>query len=98
MKSFAKIKIHLLVAFLLISGIAFGQHRLTYHSYVKDVEQQDTTSVCVLENNGRLRIGPIGNKVSNPIPGYAESITCVDYQQDSVFTLLQYPDSQYYST
>ena len=97
MKSFAMKKRHLLVAFLLISGIAFGQHRLTYHSYVKDVEQQDTTLVCVLENNGQLRIEPVGNKVSNPIPGYAESITCVDYQQDSVFTLLQYPDGKYYS-
>lgn len=85
------------ILFLLFSGMAFGQHMLTYQSYVKDVERQDTTLVRVLENNGQLKIESLGNKVNNPIPGYAESITCVDYMQDSVFTLLQYPDGRYYS-
>ena len=76
------------ILFLLFSGMAFGQHMLTYQSYVKDVERQDTTLVRVLENNGQLKIESLGHKVNNPIPGYAESITCVDYLQDSVFTLL----------
>ena len=83
--------------FLLLSGMAFSQHVLTYQSYVKGVDRQDTTLVRVLENNGQLKIESLGNKVGNPIPGYAESVTCVDYLQDSVFTLLQYPDGRYYS-
>ena len=83
--------------FLLFSGTTFSQHALTYQSYVKGVDRQDTTLVRVLENNGQLKIESLGNKVGNPIPGYAESVTCVDYQQDSVFTLLQYPDGRYYS-
>lgn len=93
-------RIRLLVTFMAVvslTGTAFGQHALTYQSYVKGVERQDTTLVRVLENDRQLKIETIGNKVSNPIPGYAESVTCVDFQQDSVFTLLQYPDGQYYS-
>ena len=95
MKNNSKVIVALLA--LLFSGTLFGQHALIYQSYVKGVERQDTTLVRVLENNGQLKIETLGNKVSNPIPGYAESITCVDYQQDSVFTLLQYPDGRYYS-
>ena len=82
---------------MLFVGTAFGQHNLMYQSYVKGVERQDTTSVQLLEHNGQLKIASLGNEVRNPIPGYAESLTCVDYRLDSVFTLLQYPDGRYYS-
>ena len=82
---------------MLFVGTALGQHHLRYQSYVKSVERQDTTLVQVWEHNGQLRIESLGHEVRHPIPGYAESLTFVDYGQDSVFTLLQYPDSRYYS-
>lgn len=82
---------------MLFVRTAFGQHHLRYQSYVKSVERQDTTLVQVWEHNGQLRIESLGHEVRHPIPGYAESLTFVDYRQDSVFTLLQYPDSRYYS-
>lgn len=88
----------LLCALALLSvGTLFGQHRLVYQSYVKGVERQDTTLVQLLEHNGQLKISSLGNEVRNPIPGYAESLTYVDYRLDSVFSLLQYPDGRYYS-
>lgn len=88
----------LLCALALLSvGTLFGQHRLVYQSYVKGVEHQDTTLVQLLEHNGQLKITSLGNEVRNPIPGYAESLTYVDYRLDSVFSLLQYPDGRYYS-
>ncbi|MBR6878092.1 MAG: hypothetical protein IKM95_01750 [Bacteroidales bacterium] len=82
---------------LLWTGCAFGQHSLTYLSYVKDVVDGDTAHINVSENKGCLQIRSLDNKVVNPIPGYAESLTYVNYFQDSVFTLLQYPDESYYS-
>ena len=82
---------------LLLGANAFGQHVLTYQSYAKDVEDGDTTFISVTEQKGCLKISNIGNEVKNPIPGYVESVTYVGYQQDSVFTVLQYPDGNYYS-
>ena len=54
--------------------------------------------MMVKENAGCLQISNMGVEVKNPIPGYVESKTYVDYQQDSVFTLLAYPEEQYYSS
>lgn len=82
---------------LLLGANAFGQHVLTYQSYAKDVEDGDTTFISVTEQKGCLKISNMGNEVKNPIPGYVESVTYVDYQQDSVFTVLQYPDGNFYS-
>ena len=82
---------------LLWAGMAFCQHNLVYHSYAKDVEEGDTTRVGVTEQGGCLKIVNLGGEVEHPIPGYVESVTYVSYVQDSVFTLLQYPDGNYYS-
>ena len=83
---------------LISTSMAFGQHILTYQSYAKGVEDGDTTFVMVNEIAGCLQISNMGVKVKNPIPGYVESKTYVDYHQDSVFTLLAYPEEQYYSS
>lgn len=83
---------------LISTSMAFGQHTLTYQSYAKGVEDGDTTFVMVNEIAGCLQISNMGVEVKNPIPGYVESKTYVDYQQDSVFTLLEYPEEQYYSS
>ena len=82
---------------ILFGGTAFGQHTLTYHSYAKDVEDGDTTSINVIEQQGCLKVSNLGNEVKNPIPGYAESVTYISYNEDSVYTVLQYPDAGYYS-
>ena len=82
---------------LLLGANAFGQHALTYQSYAKDVEDGDTTLVSVVEQKGCLKITNLGNEVKNPIPGYVESITYVSYAEDSVFTVLQYPEGNFYS-
>ena len=65
------------------TGCAFGQHSLTYLSYVKDVVDGDTAHINVSENKGCLQIRSLDDKVVNPIPGYAESLTYVNYFQDS---------------
>lgn len=79
--------------------IAFAQHNLTYQSYAKGVEGGDTTFVQVLENKGCLKISNLGQKVERPIPGYVESTTYVNYAEDSIYTLLQYPKGEsYYSS
>lgn len=86
------------IIILLWASPSFAQHALTYQSYAKGVEDGDTTFVMVNESAGCLRISNIGIEVANPIPGYAEIKTYVDYQQDSVFTLLEYPTEKFYSS
>jgi hypothetical protein len=90
-------KILLFILAILFGGTAFGQHTLTYHSYAKDVKDGDTTYISVMENHGCLKVTNLGNEVKNPIPGYVESVTYVSYSEDSVYTVLQYPDVSYYS-
>jgi len=83
---------------LLVAGMAFGQHQLTYQSYMKGSEDYDTTFQRVVEQDGQLKILSVSKEVKNPIPGYAENVIYVNYLQDSVFTILQYPDERYYSS
>ena len=82
---------------LLSSQIAVAQHALTYQSYAKGVTEQDTTSVQVMENSKLLKIRT-EEKLSNPIPGFAESNTYVDYAEDSVYTIVDFTDAKYYSS
>lgn len=83
---------------LLVTETTFGQHALTYQSYTKDVEDGDTTIVMVNESAGCLKISNISDKIEHPIPGYSESVTYVDYHQDSVYTILQYSEGSFYSS
>nr|MCR5014175.1 DUF4412 domain-containing protein [Bacteroidales bacterium] len=88
----------LLLATVFWAGLAFGQHELSYQSYMKGVAHDDKPSVSVLESNGQLRISNLGENIGNPIPGYAESVTWVDYTLDSVYSMLHYEDGNYYSS
>ena len=83
---------------LLSVQIGFAQHDLTYQSYAKGVTEQDTTIVKVIENAKCLKICTVEKMLSNPIPGYAESKTYVDYICDSVYTILDFADGKFYST
>ena len=83
---------------LLSLSTAFGQRILTYQSYAKDAENGDTTFINVLQNRDCLKIYNLNNEINNPIPGYTENTTYVNYTIDSVFTMLQYPDGCYYSS
>lgn len=83
---------------LLCSGTIFAQHALTYESYAKGVAKQDTTTVNVLENAKCLKIKTEEKKLSNPIPGYAETNTYVNYAEDSVYTIVDFADGKYYSS
>ena len=85
------------LAALFMAPIMRAQHALTYQSYAKGVMEQDTTFVQVMESGKCLKIKTVGKKLSNPIPGYAESTTYVDYAQDSVFTLLEFADGEFYN-
>ena len=93
-----KTKIILCLVAFFAAGRAFGQHELTYQSYAKNVEDGDTTFVKVNENAGCLKISNLSDKIEHPIPGYAESVTYVSFREDSVYTLLQYPEGRYYSS
>ena len=83
---------------LLSTQFVFAQHALTYQNYAKGVTEQDTTTIQVIENAKCLKICTEEKSLSNPIPGYAESYTYVDYVQDSVFTILDYSDEKFYSS
>lgn len=83
---------------LLSSSFVSGQHLLIYKNYAKGVTEQDTTTIQVIENAKCLKIRNEEKKVSNPVPGYAESSTYVDYAHDSVYTILDYSDGKYYSS
>ena len=74
-----------------------GQHLLTYQSYAKDVIEQDTTLVNVLENMKCLKISNFEKSINNPIPGYAENVTYVDYKADSVYGIVEFADGKYFS-
>ena len=90
---------HLFFALLTLFGTAtaYGQHALTYQSYAKGVTEQDTAYVKVMESGRRLKIKTVEKKLSNPIPGYAENTTYVDYAQDSVFSLMEFADGKFHS-
>ncbi len=86
----------LIIISLLLSTTCFGQHFLTYQSYAKGVEGGDTSFVSVNQVRDQLKIKDLGNEVQNPIPGYAETVTFVDYANDSIFTFLKYADELFY--
>ena len=50
-----------------------------------------------MESGRRLKIKTVEKKLSNPIPGYAENTTYVDYAQDSVFSLMEFADGKFHS-
>ena len=91
-------KLFLTLIIMCISCLANAQHILTYQTYAKDVMEQDTSFITVNEANKCLKIKSVNNEIQHPIPGYAESVTYVSYSEDSVYTLLQYPDENYYSS
>ena len=86
------------IIILLWASTTFAQHALTYQSYAKGVAEQDTTTIQVVENAKCLKIKNVEKSLSNPIPGYAESSTYVDYVNDSVYTVLDYNDGKFYSS
>ena len=83
---------------VLSASFAFGQHLLTYRSYAKDVTEQDTAIVNVLQNMKSLKISNFEKSISKPIPGYAESVTYVDYNADSVYSIVEFVDGKYFTT
>ena len=82
---------------LLCAGFSFGQHALMYLSYAKDVAEQDTAFVTVVENAKCLKISDSEKSMKNPIPGYAESMTYVDYKTDSVYSIVEFADGKYFT-
>ena len=82
---------------LLCAGFSFGQHALMYLSYAKDVSEQDTAFVAVVENAKCLKINDSEKSMKNPIPGYAESMTYVDYKADSVYSIVEFEDGKYFT-
>jgi len=89
-------RISLIIA-LLWAGTAFGQHVFTYQSYAKGVAEQDTTTIQVMEYNHCLKVRTVEKKLSNPIPGFAETNTYINYIEDSVYTIVDFADGKYYS-
>ena len=91
-------KKHFILILLTISVIAAkAQYRLTYTSYAKGVEDGEKSITQILQSGNCIEIKSLSDKVQNPIPGYAESVTYVDFSVDSVYSLLQYTDSIYSS-
>lgn len=83
---------------LLSTSFVLGQHILTYHSYAKGVAEQDTTTIKIVENTKCLKIHTVEKKLSNPIPGFAETNTYVNYVNDSIYTIVDFADGKFYSS
>ena len=86
------------IIFLLWAGTTFAQHVLTYQSYAKGVTDQDTTFTLVVENDKCLKINTLEKSISTPVPGYAQNTTYVDYANDTIYSIIEFSDSKYYST
>lgn len=65
-----------------------------YYSYDYDSDHTDTGKVFV-QQLGRQLLITDDKKPHNPIPGYAEEQTYVDYGTDSIYYLYLYSDSSY---
>ena len=71
-----------------------GANRFTYHQ-IEYGEHNDTTAITVLREGDVVTIvtpQPEGKL----IPGYAQTVTEVDYAQDSITVSAYYDDSVYY--
>ncbi len=86
------------IIFLLWAGTTFAQHVLTYQSYAKGVTDQDTSFILVVENYKCLKINTLEKSISTPVPGYAQNTTYVDYANDTIYSIIEFSDSKYYST
>ena len=86
------------IIFLLWAGTTFAQHALTYQSYAKGVTDQDTSFILVAENYKCLKINTLEKSISTPVPGYAQNTTYVNYANDTIYSIIEFSDSKYYST
>jgi hypothetical protein len=66
-----------------------------YNSYDYDSDHTDTSKVFVTSLNSQLLIKN-DKTPKNPIPGYVDDITYVDYLSDSIFYCYPYKDSTFY--
>ena len=84
-------------------GPLFGQskkmHTITYQSYHRGVEQQDTTYTIVKHLANKVSVESAAMDIKNPIPGMSTSYSYIDYDSMFVYSQLCYPqDSEsYYS-
>lgn len=69
---------------------------LSYFNYDYDSDHTDTSISFVQQLGSQLRVFD-DQRVANPIPGYADVVTYVDYQSDSVYYLYQFSDSAYFT-
>lgn len=67
----------------------------TYFSYDYDSDHTDTSKIFVSHLKSQLLIRD-GKTVENPIPGFSEEFTYVDYTTDSIYYQYKYTDSTYY--
>lgn len=74
------------------SIVANAQFNLTYSSYVKDSQDGEKSITRIRQYGKSFEITSVEEEIKNPIPGYAAGITYVDGVNDSVFTVVQYPD------
>ena len=70
------------------------QH-IVYYSYDYDSDHTDTSKVYVHQLPTQLLIQN-DNKPKNPIPGFVEDNTYVDYKTDSIYYWYRYSDSIFY--
>lgn len=82
---------------LLSVQVAIAQHALNYQSYAKGVAEQDTTDISVMQSGKYLKIRTVEKKLDNPIPGFAQTNTYVNYMEDSVYTIVDFADGKYYN-
>ncbi len=90
-------KVLFLILALLTATAAFPQHRLTYQSYTKGANENDTAYTFVIQRDSQIAIVD-GSIVRNSVPGLSEIKIVADYAADSVYYFLNYPDESYFAT
>jgi len=85
-----------LLVFSIVAINCTAQQKLTYQSYSLG-SVGDTSKTIVKRNGNHLSINSVNN-LNNPIPGFSESTTFVNYTDSTCYVQISYPDNEKYFT
>lgn len=89
-------RILLILGFIILEMTAGAQQRLVYQSYMLGSDSGDTTFREVKRYKNQLKINDIQEFKGKLIDGVSTDFTFVDYDKDSAYFQMNYPDGESY--
>ena len=86
----------LILALIFLAMTAGAQQRLVYQSYMLGSDSRDTTFREVVRYKNQLKINDIQEFKGKLIDGISTDFTYVDYDADSAYFQMNYPDGESY--